>query len=51
MRYWQIYVVLAAAAALIALFAGGVLKGTNPPLPPPGPGTAHDRQDPRLRTQ
>ena len=50
MRHWQIYAAFAAAALLIALFGSGVLKGTNPPPPPPGPGTEHDRQDPRLRT-
>jgi hypothetical protein len=47
MRYWQIYAVFGAAALLIALFGSGVLKGTNPPPAPPGPGTEHDRRDPR----
>jgi hypothetical protein len=51
MRYWQIYAVFAVAALLIALFGSGVLKGTNPPAAPPGPGTEHDRQDPRLRAK
>jgi hypothetical protein len=49
MRYWQIYAALAAAALLIVLFGSGLLNGTNPPPAPPGPGTEHDRQDPRLR--